>query len=284
MPIRLRDVHHAYSPGTPWERRVLAGVDLDINRGECLGLLGANGSGKTTLIRHLNGLLTPQRGSVRIGDRTIGPGDKMPRLLSGEVGMAFQFPERQLFAEKVFDDVAGGLKFGGVPPGEIDGRVKDALHRVGMDPGTYGNRSPFSLTWGEKRQVALAGVIALDTPRLVFDEPGAGLDPRGRRRVTGMIAELAEVEGRTVVVVSHHLDDIFRVAHRLAVIAEGKIAFQGSLAELCRTDISSWGLEWPPLTEFMKGCSRRWPGLRADVTTPEEAAATVRPLVEERGG
>lgn len=273
MPIELKGVHSTYAPGTDRARPVLRGVDLEVRRGECLGILGPIGSGKTTLVRHLNGLLLPERGTVRIGDTILTPGTSLRRLLSREVGVVFQFPEKQLFAETVFEDVAGGLRFAECPSRETGRRVTEALVRVGLDPQEYGERPPFSLTWGEKRQVALAGVLVLDTPRLVFDEPGAGLDPVGRERLIGLIDDLVRREKRTVVVVSHHLDDLFRVADRLAVLDAGRIVFEGGLAELCRRDdLSRRGLEWPPLIRLMRILREGHPGMRTDVRTPEEAA------------
>ena len=279
MTIRLSDVHFTYAAGTPWARPVLKGIDLEVPAGECLGILGGNGSGKTTLVRHMNGLLLPQRGTVQVGEVTLTPETKPSRLLSDETGLVFQFPEKQLFAETVGEDVAFGLEFAGAPPGEIPSRVDDALRQVGLDPGTYRRRSPFSLNWGEKRQAAIAGVLALDTPRLVFDEPGAGLDPAGRRRITGLMRELAG-RGKTVIVVSHHLDDIFRIADRLVVLGDGRVVFHGSLEELCRhDDLDRWGLQWPPLIGAVKAVAARHPGLETAVRTPEEAAAVLRPLL-----
>ncbi len=273
MPIELKGVHSTYAPGTAQARPVLRGVDLEVRRGECLGILGPIGSGKTTLVRHLNGLLLPERGTVRVGERILSPGTSLRRLLSSEVGVVFQFPEKQLFAETVFEDVAAGLRFAECPDHETGRRVAEALARVGLDPREYGARPPFSLTWGEKRKVALAGVLALDTPRLVFDEPGAGLDPAGRESLIGLIDDLVRREGRTVVVVSHHLDDLFRVADRLAVLDAGRIVFAGRLDELCRRDdLSRRGLEWPPLISLMRTLKEGHPGLRTDVRTPEEAA------------
>ena len=273
MPIELKGVHSTYAPGTARARPVLRGVDLEVRRGECLGILGPIGSGKTTLVRHLNGLLLPERGTVRIGARTLTPETTLRRLLSKDVGIVFQFPEKQLFGETVSEDVAGGLRFAGCPEVETGVRVAEALVRVGLDPQEYGERPPFSLTWGEKRQVALAGVLALDTPRLVFDEPGAGLDPAGRERLIALIDDLVHREKRTVVVVSHHLDELFRVADRLAVLDAGRIVFEGELAELCRRDgLSQRGLEWPPLISLMRALRDGRPGMRTDVRTPEEAA------------
>ncbi len=222
--ITIENLHFSYNPGTPHERPVLCGVDLVAHHGELLGIVGAIGSGKTTLIQHLNGLLTPQRGRIVVGDRVLEPGVKLRRLLHREVGLVFQFPEKQLFAETVDEDVAAGPEFAAVPEAAIPGRVREALERVGLDPADYGQRAPFALSWGEKRLVAIAGVLVLETPHLVLDEPAAGLDPVGRRRVMTLLADLAHRAGRTVVVVSHHLDDLFRAADRIAVLHQGRIA------------------------------------------------------------
>jgi len=241
--IEISGLHFSYDPGTPRERPVLRGVDLAVRSGELLGIVGANGSGKTTLIQHLNGLLLPQRGRVTVGGRTLEPGARLARLLHREAGLVFQFPEKQLFAETVDEDVAAGPEFAGVREEAIPGLVRAALERVGLDPDEDGPRAPFALTWGEKRLAAIAGVLVLETPILVLDEPGAGLDPAGRRRLMSLLADLARREGRTVVVVSHHLDDLFRVADRIAVLHEGRIAFSGTPAALLREqDLPLWGL------------------------------------------
>lgn len=280
MPICLKDIHFTFAPGTSWARPVLRGIDLEVAPGECLGILGANGSGKSTLIRHMNGLLRQQRGTVTVGETTLGPGEERTRILAREVGLVFQFPEKQLFAETVFDDVASGLIFAEAPLQEIGDRVAAALERVGMDPGEYADRSPFSLTWGEKRKAALAGVLALDAPRFVFDEPGAGLDPRGRRMLHELIADLVRSEGKTVVIVSHHLDDLFRVADRFAILDNGRIAFHGSLEDLCRQDLlTGKDLQWPSLIRLMRTIARHRSDLPTSVRTPEEAARILRPIV-----
>jgi energy-coupling factor transport system ATP-binding protein len=241
--ITIENLHFSYAPGTPAERPVLRGVDLDARPGEVLGIIGAIGSGKTTLVQHLNGLLLPQRGRVRVGGRTLEPGTKLSRLLSGEMGIVFQLPEKQLFAETVAEDVAAGLEFAEVAEDLIPARVRAALERVGLDPDDYGARPPFALTWGEKRLVAIAGVLVLDTPCLAFDEPGAGLDPVGRRRIGALLGDLAHREGKTVVVVSHHLADLFGMADRVAVLYEGRIAGCGTPAEILNAgDLKRWGL------------------------------------------
>jgi energy-coupling factor transport system ATP-binding protein len=244
--IEVSDLHFSYDRGTPRERPVLRGVDLAARAGELLGVIGANGSGKTTLVQHLNGLLPPQRGRVRVGGRVLEPRVRLRELLHREVGLVFQFPEKQLFAESVAEDVAAGPEFAGVPEAEIPGRTRAALERVGLDPAAAGPRAPFSLTWGEKRLVAIAGVLALGTPCLVLDEPGAGRDPAARLRVMGLLADLARGEGRAVVVVSHHLDDLFRVADRVAVLFEGRVVRCGPPGELAGlADLERWGLRRP---------------------------------------
>ncbi|HEY5998164.1 MAG TPA: ATP-binding cassette domain-containing protein [bacterium] len=241
--VEVSDLHFAYDRGTPRERPVLRGVGLAARPGELLGIVGANGCGKTTLVQHLNGLLTPQRGRVRVGDRLLEPGTRLRELLHREVGLLFQFPEKQLFAESVAEDVAAGPQFAGVPADAIPGRVRAALEAAGLDPVEHGDRSPFALTWGEKRLAALAGVLALETPCLVLDEPGAGLDPAGRRRAMELLAGLARRAGRTVIVVSHHLDEIFRVADRVAVLHEGRIVADGPPAAVAASpDLVAWGL------------------------------------------
>jgi len=274
VTIRLKDVRFTYAAGTRWARPVLKGVNLEARPGKCLGILGGNGSGKTTLIRHMNGLLLPESGEVLVGDLALRPGVKRPPRLSGEVGLVFQFPEKQLFAETVLDDVALGLEFAGATPEEAGRRAREALGRTGLDPERYGPRPPFSLNWGEKRKAAIAGILALDTPRLVFDEPGAGLDPAGRRHLVGLMRDLTAL-GKTVVVVSHHLDDLFQVADDLVVLHDGRAAFSGSLQDLCRREsLEEWGLEWPPLIQTVKAAGV--PDAESAVRTPAEAAAALR--------
>jgi energy-coupling factor transport system ATP-binding protein len=246
LPIEVSALHFSYDPGTPHERTVLRGVDLTARPGELLGVIGANGSGKTTLIQHLNGLLLPQRGRVRVGERQLAPGMKLRELLHREVGVVFQFPEKQLFAETVEEDVAAGPEFSGFPGEGIPGSVRTALERVGLDLNEHGPRAPFALTWGEKRLVAIAGVLVLETPCLALDEPGAGLDPAGRRRIMALLADLAHREGRTVVVVSHHLDDLFRAADRIAVLYGGRIVSDCPPSALAISpDLARWGLAAP---------------------------------------
>jgi energy-coupling factor transport system ATP-binding protein len=241
--VSIVDLRFSYDRGTPRERTVLRGVDLAAYPGQILGSVGANGSGKTTLIQHLNGMLVPQSGTVRVGGHVLAPGAKLKRLLSKEVGLVFQFPEKQLFAETVGDDVAAGLEFAGVEKALIQARVRGALERVGLDPGDFSRRPPFALTWGEKRLAAIAGVLVLETPCLVLDEPGAGLDPAGRYHVMGLLADLAQREGRAIVVVSHHLADLFRVADRIAVLREGRIAACGNPGEILGAGgLGRWGL------------------------------------------
>lgn len=279
MPITLTGVSYSYK-GAPEGQRALDDITLTVPRGRCVGILGSNGSGKTTLIRHMNGLYLPDEGEVRIGDLVLGPSSRRPASLSREIGLVFQFPEKQLFADTVFEDVAAGLHFAGVDAGDVPGRVEAALEAAGLDPAAVRDRSPFSLTWGEKRKVAVAGTLVMDCPRLIFDEPGAGLDPRERMSLLALVEKLVRKEGRTVVFVSHHLDELFRVADSLVVLAGGRVVFEGNPEELCRQDDpGQWGLRWPPLVSLMNEMAARGIAGKADVRTPEEAAAVLERLL-----
>jgi len=221
MLIELIDVGFTYMPGTLLERVALKGVNLGIGEGELIGIIGPTGSGKSTLIQHLNGLLAPTEGRVLFNGKEVG-NEIHPHLVRKEVGMVFQFPENQLFEETVSEDVSFGPKNLGLTEEEVLSRAEDALARVGLDFGTFAKRSPFSLSGGEKRLVAIAGALALKPRLLVLDEPTSGLDARGRARVMGCIKELNE-NGVTVVLIDHDMDEIAEYARRILVLSEGRI-------------------------------------------------------------
>jgi len=223
MPIQIRNLTHTYSPGSPFQATAIRDVNLTIQDGDFLALVGHTGSGKSTLVQHLNGLLTPSQGQVLVDGVDIGAPHTDRRLIRQKVGVVFQYPEYQLFEETVAKDIAFGPKNLGLPPDEIDVRVRRAMAHVHLDWEKYHQRSPFDLSGGQMRRVAIAGVLAMESPYLVLDEPTAGLDPRGRDRILSMIRQLHQQGNVTVVMVSHSMDDVARLATRVVVMSKGSV-------------------------------------------------------------
>lgn len=223
MPIQIRNLTHTYSPGSPFQATAIRNVNLTIQDGDFLALVGHTGSGKSTLVQHLNGLLTPSEGQVLVDGVDIGAPHTDRRLIRQKVGVVFQYPEYQLFEETVAKDIAFGPKNLGLPPDEIDARVRRAMTHVHLDWEKYHQRSPFDLSGGQMRRVAIAGVLAMESPYLVLDEPTAGLDPRGRDRILSMIRQLHQQGNVTVVMVSHSMDDVARLATRVVVMSKGAV-------------------------------------------------------------
>ena len=223
MPIEVKNLTHTYSPGSAFQATAIRDVNLTIEDGEFVAVVGHTGSGKSTLVQHLNGLLKPTSGQVLVdGEDMNGEGvDK--RRIRQKVGLVFQYPEYQLFEETVAKDIAFGPKNQGLSEEEIDRRVRRAMAHVHLDYDKYANRSPFELSGGQMRRVAIAGVLATEPKVLILDEPTAGLDPKGRDRILGMIQELHREGGVTVVMVSHSMDDCARLATRLIVMSKGKL-------------------------------------------------------------
>jgi len=221
MLIEMIDVGFTYMPGTSFERVALKGINVSIGEGELVGIIGPTGSGKSTLIQHLNGLLTPTAGRVLFNGKEIG-GEIHPHLVRKEVGMVFQFPENQLFEETVAEDVSFGPKNLGLSEEEVLSRTEEAIVQVGLDYDTFAKRSPFSLSGGEKRLVAIAGALALKPRLLVLDEPTSGLDAHGRARVMGYMKELNK-NGVTIVLIDHDMDEIAEYASRVVVLNEGRV-------------------------------------------------------------
>ncbi|MBE3519858.1 MAG: energy-coupling factor transporter ATPase [Firmicutes bacterium] len=271
MPIELQHVTYDYMPGTPSQVRALDDVCMTIQDGEFLGLIGPTGSGKSTLIQHLNGLLVPTSGRVLVdGLDTRAKGADLRRLRQ-KVGLVFQYPEDQVFEETVYEDIAFGPKNLGVPAEEIEERVREAMALVGL-PDSLMKRSPFELSGGQLRRVALAGVLAMRPEVLVLDEPTAGLDPLGKREILGHIRRLHE-RGLTVVMVSHNMEEVARLADRLVVLDHGRIVLSGTPREVFAQGelLESIGLDIPDVTKMMRELRKRgWP-VRTDVLTLEEA-------------
>lgn len=284
MPITLEAVSHIYQPGTPYEWHALQGVSLAIPDGQFWGIIGATGSGKSTLIQHLNGLLKPTTGRVLVDGTDVNQKGVDLKRIRQQVGLVFQYPEHQLFGETIHEDVAFGPRNMGLPEGEVERRVRSALAQVGLDE-SFLPRSPFTLSGGQARRVALAGVLAMEPKVLVLDEPTAGLDPQGRRDLLAMVRGFPS-QGMTVVLVSHSMDDVAALADQVVVMHQGTVWGQGTPQELFsrRTELEAIGLGVPAaalLTSLLQ--ERGWP-LGAQAVTMDEAVHVIRGALKGRGG
>ena len=232
MPIQVKNLTHTYSAGSVFQATAINDVSLTIEDGEFIAVVGHTGSGKSTLVQHLNGLLKPTSGQILVDGEDLN-GEKVDRRrIRQKVGLVFQYPEYQLFEETVAKDIAFGPKNQGLSSDEIDQRVRRAMAAVHLDYDKYAERSPFELSGGQMRRVAIAGVLAMEPKVLILDEPTAGLDPRGRDRILSMIQELHARGNTTVIMVSHSMDDVARLATRLIVMSKGKLAATGTPREI----------------------------------------------------
>jgi energy-coupling factor transport system ATP-binding protein len=280
--IDIHGLHYVYrSPFFP-EHRALSGVSFRIERGEMAALVGASGSGKTTLIQHFNGLLLPSSGRVRVMGMDPAASKKRLGGLRRKVGLVFQFPELQLFEETVEKDVAFGLKSFGLSETDARKRVRGALEMVGLDCRSFGRRTPFHLSGGEKRRAALAGILVMEPEVLVLDEPTAGLDWEGTRHVEDIL-QAYHRSGRTVVFVSHDMDLVARLADRVLVLSKGKLVFDGRKSDLFRQGalLKQAGLTLPHVVRFMRRLRRKGLPVRTDVFTVEEARKEIRRVLRE---
>lgn len=232
MSIKLSNIYHTYSNGTPFERLALNDVSLEISKGEIVAIIGHTGSGKSTLVQHLNGLLKPDKGSASIDGIDITAKGAEAKTARQQIGMVFQYPEHQLFAETVFEDIAFGPRNKGFAEDEVEKQVREAMAFVGLDYDTYAQRSPFQLSGGQMRRVAIAGVVAMNPDYLVLDEPSAGLDPRSRNAVFKEIMSLHKSRGIAIVLVTHSMEEAVKYADRLLVINAGKVLFDGTPADI----------------------------------------------------
>lgn len=234
MPIQLSNVTHTYSEGSAFQATAIRNVNLTIEDGEFIAIIGHTGSGKSTLVQHLNGLLKPTEGQILIDGEDLNGEKTDRRRIRQKVGLVFQYPEYQLFEETVARDIAFGPKNLGLSDGEIDQRVRRAMAQVHLDYDKYAQRSPFELSGGQMRRVAIAGVLAMEPRVLILDEPTAGLDPRGRDSILSMVQELHAQGGVTVMMVSHSMDDVARLATRLVVMSKGEVVATGTPGEIFR--------------------------------------------------
>ena len=281
MPIEVKDLEYTYSQGTPFEKKALAGIDLTVNEGDFVGILGHTGSGKSTFILHLNGLIKLQSGSIDVFGIKLVPDKKNKqdlRRLRGTVGMVFQYPEYQLFEDTVEKDVAFGPKNLGLSEEEVAGRVERAIRLVGLDYEDVRSRAPFELSGGQRRRVAIAGIIAMQPRVLVLDEPTAGLDPYGKEQILSLITKLKKECSPTVIVISHDVDEITRFASRIVVFNDGKVAFDVPMNELFRhgEELQAMGLEIPKAVRIADELRRRGIDLGDVVNADDLVRAVVR--------
>ncbi len=279
MAIEISGLGHTYLPGTPQAVRALDGIDLAVGDGEFVALIGPTGSGKSTFAQTLNGLLRPSDGRILVDGREITSpeGRKNLKWLRHKVGMVFQFPEHQLFEDTVLADVSFGPRNLGVPTDEARERAAAALRAVGLEPAEIGDRSPFALSGGQMRRVAIAGVLAMEPGVLVLDEPAVGLDPKGREEILGRIRQLHRERGLTVILVSHDMHDVARLAQRLLVMAGGRLVMDGAPAEVfARGDeLRALGLDVPVTAKVLEGLRRLGWDVPASAPGVEETAAAI---------
>lgn len=272
MPIEVKNLTHTYSEGSAFQSTAIHDVNLTIEDGEFIAVIGHTGSGKSTLVQHLNGLLKPTRGQVLVdGEDMNGEGvDK--RRIRQKVGLVFQYPEYQLFEETVAKDVAFGPKNQGLSADEVDARVRRAMARVHLDYAQYAERSPFELSGGQMRRVAIAGVLAMEPKTLILDEPTAGLDPMGRDSILSMIRGLHDQDGTTVVMVSHSMDDVAALATRLVVMSRGELVATGAPRDIFRQVemMESIGLGVPEAAKLCALLRARGVSLPDDLYTIDE--------------
>ena len=269
MLLKLEDISYTYMPGTPFETTALKNVNFEIQQGEYVAIIGETGSGKSTLVQHLNGLLLPTTGRVLLHNTDVAANKAELVALRRRVGLLFQFPEHQLFEETVFADVAFGPKNLGLTESEIKARVEKALFLVGLEHELIANRSPFTLSGGQMRRVAMAGVLAMEPDVLILDEPAAGLDPRGKAEMFDKIDELHQAHGLTVVLVSHSMEDVASRADRLLVLGNGEVKLSGTPTEVFCDAITleTMGLGLPQMTLLMHRLQQAGKEVPTDVFT-----------------
>lgn len=278
--IEIKNLSFVYMPNTPYEKQALDDVSLDVYKGEILGIIGQTGSGKSTLIQHLNGLLTPSGGSIKVSG--IIPKGKALKELRRKVGLIFQNPEDQLFEETVAKDIAFGLKKMGLPETEIERRVLEAAEITGLQKDVL-DRSPFELSGGQKRRVAIAGVIAMNPEILVLDEPTAGLDPAGSTDIYQFLLRLRKEKNTTIIIVSHTMEHIANYCDRVAVMDHGKLVLTGKTREVFsnREFLSDIGLDVPQITELFYRLNKKYPFVRNDILTVEEGIEELKRVLKK---
>ena len=282
--IQTQKLCHIYSPGTPFERNALVDVDFCAYPGEYLGVIGHTGSGKSTLIQHLNALLKPSSGRVLFEGKDIWQDKQYTRTTRFSVGLVFQYPEYQLFEETVYKDISFGPRNMGLDEAEIDRRVRRAAEFVGLKEATL-DKSPFELSGGQKRRVAIAGVIAMEPKVLVLDEPTAGLDPVGVESILGNIRDYHDANNATIILVSHSMEEMARTVDRLVVVNDGTIPFSGTPREVFAhgAELEEMGLGVPQMTRVFTRLRALGADVDPSVYTIEQAKAAILSALERNG-
>jgi energy-coupling factor transport system ATP-binding protein len=280
MPVEIKNLNHIYMKDTVFQHKALNDVSLTIEDGEFIGLIGHTGSGKSTLIQHLNALLKPSSGNIIIDGIDITEKGVALRKIRQTVGLVFQYPEHQLFEETVFKDVAFGPQNLGLPKEEIELRVKEALMLVGMDYDKLKDVSPFELSGGQKRRVAIAGVLAMKPKVLILDEPTAGLDPKGRDEILGEIKRLHQLQKITVLLVSHSMEDIANLVDRIIVMSKGKIVLTDTPRNVFKQAemLKSIGLDVPQVTHLVNELNKKGLGIKDCISVDEAYAELIKYL------
>lgn len=281
MSIKLEHVTYTYSPGTAYEMHALDDVSLEIPQGQFVGVIGHTGSGKSTLIQHFNALMQPTKGTVYFNGEDVWAEKYDRRQLRFHVGLVFQYPEYQLFETDVLTDVMFGPKNQGLSPAEQEQRAREALEQVGV-PENFYRKSPFDLSGGQKRRVAIAGVLAMNPDVLVLDEPTAGLDPAGRDEILGQVRELQKKRGITVILVSHSMEDVATYVERLIVMNHGRKEYDATPREVFShyRELEKIGLAAPQMTYIMYALEENGLAVDAQATTMEEAERTILAALE----
>ena len=281
--IAAKNLCFTYNPKSPFCKQALNNITLNIDKGEFVAVVGHTGSGKTTFVQHLNALIRVQSGQLRVLEHDLAGKKVDLKSLRKQVGMVFQYPEYQLFADTVLDDVCFGLKNFGIDKAERETLAKDAIELVGLNFAEVKNKSPFDLSGGEKRRVALAGVLAMKPQILVMDEPTAGLDPRGKREILSLVSSLNREQSITVVMVSHDMNEVYENAERIIVFRDGQIVYDTTPRELFRheDDVVSLDLEIPHMAKFANELERRGYVIPDNCKTVEQVFDAVLRL---RGG
>lgn len=285
MPIlETKNLSYVYSDGTPFRVTAINNVNISIEKGEFVGIIGHTGSGKSTLVQHLNGLLTPSSGEVLLDGKNINESKITRRQARFKVGLCFQYPEYQLFESTVYKDISFGPKNMGLSEDEIDNRVKKAADFVGLKPDML-NKSPFDLSGGEKRRVAIAGVMAMEPEILILDEPSAGLDPRGRDMIAEMISSYRKTTGSTVIIVSHSMEEVAKSADKVLVMNKSEVEMFGTVNEVFSKveRLADIGLNVPQLTQIFLNLKHNGMAVRTDIYTIKNAEVELLRLLREEG-